>query len=254
MQLSANADNTFVWGTATSAVSIDTADAFLIFPNATGATGRVGIGTSTPSARLTVAGTAGNVAFECSSNETTATNNILMLRSDVNSNENPVFRVQADGATYATGAYIGGGSDYAEWFACEGDVEAGDVIGLNLASGKVRKYQSGDAIVGIYSQHPVVVGGQPKGMTEDEMRKDHVLVALVGQVDVDGGQVTIKDGKVFTTDGFKLGYWLASGKVLIGRGAMTVNEELKTENDTLRARLSALEEKMDIIQCSNRIR
>ena len=57
MQLTANADNTFVWGTATSAFSIDTADGFLIFPNATGETGRVGIGTSTPSTKLVVVGT-----------------------------------------------------------------------------------------------------------------------------------------------------------------------------------------------------
>ena len=57
MQLTANADNTFVWGTSTDAVSIATADAFLIFPNATGATGRVGIGTSTPQTKLHVNGT-----------------------------------------------------------------------------------------------------------------------------------------------------------------------------------------------------
>ena len=56
MQLTSSADNTFVWGTATSAFSIDTADAFLIFPNATGVTGRVGIGTSTPNSKLEVNG------------------------------------------------------------------------------------------------------------------------------------------------------------------------------------------------------
>lgn len=62
MQLTANADHTFVWGTSTTSVSIDTANAFLIFPNATGATGKVGIGTSTPTRKLSVNGDAGGTS------------------------------------------------------------------------------------------------------------------------------------------------------------------------------------------------
>lgn len=62
MQLSANADRTFAFGYSTTAVSIDTADAFLIFPNYTGATGKVGIGTSTPTRKLSVNGDAGGTS------------------------------------------------------------------------------------------------------------------------------------------------------------------------------------------------
>jgi hypothetical protein len=54
MQLSDLADRTFVWGYSTSAVSIDTPDAFLIDPNNYGI--NVGIGTDSPSAKLDVAG------------------------------------------------------------------------------------------------------------------------------------------------------------------------------------------------------
>ena len=57
MQLGTSSTNTFVWGTSTSAVSIDTADAFLIFPNSGSGAGSVGIGTTTPSTKLVVIGT-----------------------------------------------------------------------------------------------------------------------------------------------------------------------------------------------------
>jgi trimeric autotransporter adhesin len=54
MQLSANADHTFVWGHATTAQSITTANAFLIFP--AGTAGKVGIGTKSPNELLEVGG------------------------------------------------------------------------------------------------------------------------------------------------------------------------------------------------------
>lgn len=54
MQLSSSACNTFVWGYSTTAQTINTGNAFLIFP--VGTSGKVGIGTTEPGAKLEVSG------------------------------------------------------------------------------------------------------------------------------------------------------------------------------------------------------
>ncbi len=67
---SATTDNSFAWGQAAAEFRIDTPDAFLIFPNnPSPASGRVGLGTSTPAAKLEVVGGI----------KTTATNPTLAL-------------------------------------------------------------------------------------------------------------------------------------------------------------------------------
>ncbi len=67
MQLTANADRSFVWGYGTSAFSINTADAFLIFPGASTDSERAGVGTSTPQTRLHVIGTVTATAVNAAS-------------------------------------------------------------------------------------------------------------------------------------------------------------------------------------------
>ena len=57
MQVSALADNSFVWGHSATPVTIDTPDAFIIY------SGNVGIGTTTPGTKLDVNGDA-NVATD----------------------------------------------------------------------------------------------------------------------------------------------------------------------------------------------
>jgi hypothetical protein len=133
----------------------------------------------------------------------------------VASADDAIFRVQANGATYADGAYTGTGADYAEWFEKEGGLSPKDIVGLNLATGKVHKYQPGDVLVGVYSQKPGFVGNQPLERTDEEMKRDYALVSLMGQVDIDDSQMRLENGKVYTQDGIQLGYRLANGKVLL---------------------------------------
>ncbi len=103
------------------------------------------------------------------------------------------------------------GADYAEWFEKEEETLSGDLVGINLESGKARKYRPGDEYVGIHSENPAIAGNS----IENEMQEDHVLVALLGQVAVNPRQIKIVDGIVYTLDDKKIGVKLASGKILL---------------------------------------
>ncbi|MBD3383733.1 hypothetical protein GF407_02300 [candidate division KSB1 bacterium] len=103
------------------------------------------------------------------------------------------------------------GADYAEWFEKEEKTLSGDLIGINLVSGKARKYRPGDEYVGVHSKNPAIAGNS----IENEMQEDHVLVALLGQVTVDPQQIRVVNSIVYTLDDKKIGIKLSSGKILL---------------------------------------
>src|SRR3989338_1344698 len=115
----------------------------------------------------------------------------------------------------ADGVYTGTGSNYAEWFEKEGDLKPKDLVGLNVQTGQVRSYQPGDVLIGVVSLKPLVIGNRLKDKSDDEMRKDFVLVSLMGEVDVDAAQIQEKAREVLTPDGQRVGYRLSSGRVLL---------------------------------------
>ncbi|MCX7716013.1 MAG: hypothetical protein N2Z73_01185, partial [Endomicrobia bacterium] len=129
-----------------------------------------------------------------------------------------VTRFTATGDAYSNGAWNSTGADYAEWFLKdEGETfQPGDVVGLNIVTGKARKYQPGDVLLGVFSSNPGFIGGIDISKTEEELKKDYVLVGLVGQLDYNKNQVEItQEGKVLTRDGKQLGYLLADGKLFL---------------------------------------
>lgn len=137
------------------------------------------------------------------------------LHSDVGGNDKGIFRVLADGSTFADGPYAGSGADYAEWFEKEGDLKPKDLVGLNVKTGKVRRYQPGDPLIGVISVDPILVGNRLKEKSEEDMERDFVVVSLVGQVEIDSTQIQEKSREVLTPDGQRIGYRLASGRVLL---------------------------------------
>ncbi len=127
-----------------------------------------------------------------------------------------INKLYVNGRAYASGGWQTTASDYAEWFEKEGNSIAGDIIGINLATGKARKYQIGDELIGVYSSKPGVVGNKFKE-TDEEMRETCILVGLVGQLDFEPSQVIVENRIVKTKDGKKIGVLLSNGKVLVGR-------------------------------------
>ncbi|MBU0667697.1 hypothetical protein KJ951_01165 [Patescibacteria group bacterium] len=132
---------------------------------------------------INIEGTAGTVSFEINSNETTAGNNVLMLRSDVAGADDPIFRVQADGAVYADGAYTGTGADYAErFYSVQTDLKPGEIVCVDIAKkNAVRRCESAadGNVMGIVSLKPSIVGNT----TDANMKDPHYpIIGLLGQI------------------------------------------------------------------------
>lgn len=122
------------------------------------------------------------------SETTTATNNIFKITSDVNtglglSDENLVFRVQANGATFADGAYSGAGADLAEWFpTADPGMTPGDLVCLDPKRPlHVKRCNSTKLrIIGIVSTKPGFIGGEEEKLILEG--RTPVLVGLLGQI------------------------------------------------------------------------
>ena len=145
--------------------------------------GKIGIGTLSQTALLHLSGTNGVVPFEINSNQTTAANNIMMLRSDVVSADDAVFRVQANGVVYSDGNYESSGADYAEYFFTRDmDLEAGETVCIDEENNNAVKrcQRSGDVnIMGIVSSNPSIIGNGKDGRENDENYK---VIGMLGQI------------------------------------------------------------------------
>lgn len=126
----------------------------------------------------------------------------------------PTSKLHVDGDVKITAghSYLTAGGDYAEYFQSEGELIIGDVVGINLSNGLARKYQEGDALLGIISNDAGFIGND-KGVSDS--KSSRALVGLVGQLKVNEEQVLIEGGFAYTSDMKKIGIMLASGKVFI---------------------------------------
>ncbi len=147
-------------------------------------TRNVGVGTIVPTAKLQVY------------DETSTTSDVLVrVVSDVTTNENTVFRVDANGDVFNEGGNYTGGADVAEMYDIEKgeDLKPGDVVSISHDT-FVRKSSSkyDPKAIGVVSSDPGSVLGY------DETKKDkQVPVALAGRVPV---KVSGENGKIVIGD------------------------------------------------------
>jgi len=134
--------------------------------------------------------------------------NILVVRN--HSNTRAIFK--GNGDLELDGTVTSTSYDLAEWMLAEQKPEGSVPIGLNLKTGKVREYQSGDELIGIHSLHPAFVANN----NWESNKKDHIMVGLVGQFK-DVKNVYIDDNnKVYTKDrAFRIGFKLANNRILL---------------------------------------
>lgn len=125
-----------------------------------GASGRVGIGAASPAALLEIAGSTAD----------------YLLAGDGTAD----FRLGSDGNGSCSGAWSGGGADYAEWFEwADGNPEGEDRRGLSvvLDGAKIRPARPGETPMGVISGNPAVIGdGDLGGWKHRWLRDDYGTV------------------------------------------------------------------------------
>lgn len=126
--------------------------------------------------------------------------------------EAPSYELDVDGEINTSEAYLTNGADYAEYFQCEGNLNVGDVVGINLENGLVGKYTIGYELIGVVSENAGFIGNNASGRGKDVT---YVLVGLQGQLPTNASQVTVRNGKVYTSDNKQLGVMLANEKVYL---------------------------------------
>jgi len=119
------------------------------------ANGRAGLGTASPAAHLEILGGSDD----------------YLLAGDGSAD----FRLGADGNGSCSGAWSGGGADYAEWFEwADGNPEGEDRRGLSvvLEGAKIRPAQPGETPIGAVSASPAVVGDGDLGEWKHRWLRD----------------------------------------------------------------------------------
>jgi len=104
------------------------------------------------------------------------------------------------------------GSGYSQYLENEEHIPVKSLVGLNLATGKVRKYHSGDKFLGIASPLSGFIGN---GSTATEHDPHYTLVGFFGSLDFNAKEVIIKGRIVFTPDRKPIGVLLSNGKVFL---------------------------------------
>ena len=132
------------------------------------------------------------------------------------------------------------GVDYAEYFPAEEILTPGQLVGINVQSGKTRAYRNGDTFLGIISTKPGVVGGWTRDI------KTHNLVGLMGQLPFSRVETHVKKGKVYTKDQKLIGTLLSTGDIYLNGFSGDDSKPLIKEMEKLRNINKALEERLNI--------
>ncbi|HAI98791.1 TPA: hypothetical protein DCL30_04630 [Candidatus Peribacteria bacterium] len=178
--------------------------------------GNVGVGTEAPETKLEVTGTMSGKSLQV-----TGTGAAPLIFTDQTTGRvgigttAPGYVLDVQHTTEkinSKNGYLTDGADYAEYFDNEEFVPIGSLVGMNVETGKVRRYRSGDEFIGIASDGKGYIGN---GNAQVEHDPHYTLVGLLGQLTFRPEQVAIEGRTVSTKDGKSIGLLLQNGKVLL---------------------------------------
>ncbi len=164
--------------------------------------------TRTSSGALTFASNTG-VLLTLNTERADATGNVFQIISDATTSyggpdENKVFRIQANGATFADGAYTSNGADYAEWFYSGNEkLKPGEVVCIDITKNNAVKRcinQADANVMGIVSTNPAFIGNGITG-ADGIIPPGYALIGLIGQVPtkvIVSGTGSIRPGDALT--------------------------------------------------------
>ncbi|UPA22825.1 FG-GAP-like repeat-containing protein [Candidatus Peribacteria bacterium] len=164
--------------------------------------------TRTSTGSLTFASNTG-VLLTLNTERADATGNVFQIISDATTSfggpdENKVFRIQANGATFADGAYTSNGADYAEWFYSGNEkLKSGEVVCIDITKNNTVKRCLNEAdsnVMGIVSTNPAFIGNGITG-ADGIIPPGYALIGLIGQVPtkvIVSGTGSIRPGDALT--------------------------------------------------------
>ncbi|GET30382.1 hypothetical protein [Prolixibacter sp. SD074] len=105
-------------------------------------------------------------------------------------------------------SFRSGNSGTASYMAITGDCPAGNLVGLNPATGELRDYQTGDEFIGIATDKAAFISNETKTTGE-------ILIGTHGQFAVNTTAIQTDGHKALTPDGKLIGYILSNGNLFI---------------------------------------
>ncbi|MDD5040924.1 MAG: LamG domain-containing protein [Candidatus Peribacteraceae bacterium] len=176
--------------------------------------GNVGIGTAAPETKLEVVGSMSGRSLQITG--TGAAPLIKTLGGNVGiGTATPEYVLDVQHATSKVNSkngYLTNGADYAEYFPNEENILEGSLVGINMETGKARRYRAGDEFIGIASDGKGFVGNGDRGIEDNP---HFTLVGLLGQLHVRSEEVVIRGRVVLTHDNQRIGILLENGRVLL---------------------------------------
>jgi len=164
------------------------------------ASDKVGIGTSSPYAKLSLVHTSASAGED-----------IFVIST---STSGLIFKVNAYGATYADGAYSSPAADYAEYYyTIDTDLQSGEAVCVDIERDNAVKRCARGAdgnLMGIISTKPAIIGNSPLGR---ENNPNYAVVGILGQVPafVSDENGPIRPGDSLTSASSTPGYAMKAG-------------------------------------------